>query len=139
MVERVQNKILWRRKCRISLLNHILEVLKDVRQIFLQKLLDTEGSGDDTSSVELGTKPRICALQDSQDPYDLWQNKNKDKRKEPVKVTTIDKNKGRYLNEIFILQVKTKLSTGTIHHSPPNIALFSYSLDKELFMNSTYK
>jgi len=58
----------------VSLLTHILEVLKDdpaVRQIFLQKLLDNEGSSDDSSLVELATKSRICALQDSEDPYNL--------------------------------------------------------------------
>jgi len=43
----------------------MLEVLKDdpaIRQIFLQKLLDNEDSGDDSSSVELATKSRICDL-----------------------------------------------------------------------------
>jgi len=68
MVERVQNQILRKRKCRLSLFSHILEVLKDdlaMREIFLQKLLENEDSADDSSLVELATKPRICDLEDS--------------------------------------------------------------------------
>jgi len=77
-MEQVQNQILWKRKCRVSLVTHILKVLKDDparRQIFLQKLLDNEDSRDDSSSIELATKLRICDLQDSQDPYDFLQDK----------------------------------------------------------------
>jgi len=65
MVERVQNQILRKRKCRVSLLTDILKVLKDdtaMRQIFLQKLLHNDDSGDDSSLVELATRPRIYAL-----------------------------------------------------------------------------
>ena len=73
-MERVQNQILQKRKCRVSTLTHILKVLKDdpaMRQIFLQKLLHNEDSGYDSSLVELAAKPRICALQHSREPYDL--------------------------------------------------------------------
>lgn len=42
-----------------------------MRQIFLQKLLDNEDSGDDSSSAELATKLGICDLRDPQDRYDL--------------------------------------------------------------------
>ena len=52
-----------------------------MRQIFLEKLLDKDDSGDDSSSVELATKLRICDLQDSQDPYDFLQKKNKDNKR----------------------------------------------------------
>lgn len=120
MVEQLQNQILRERKCRVSLLTHILELLKDdpaLRQILLQKLLDNENSGDDSGSVKLATKPRICDLKDSQDPYDMW--KNKGKRKEPTKVMTFGKKQGHYLNKIFILQVKRKLSAYTILYSLP--------------------
>jgi len=74
MVERVQNQILRKRKCRLCLLTHILEVLKDdpaMREIFLQKLVYNEESGDVRSLAELPTKPRICDLQDTQDAYDF--------------------------------------------------------------------
>ena len=37
---------------------------------------------------------------------------------------TFSKNKDHYLNKIFILQAKTKLSTDTIHYSHPT---FYYS------------
>ena len=52
----------------------ILEVLKDgptMRQIFLEELLDNDGSNDNSSSTESATKPRIEDLQDSQHCYDL--------------------------------------------------------------------
>ena len=104
------------------MLTNILKALKDdpaMRQVFLQKLLDNKDSGDNSSSVELDTKPRICDLHDSQDPYDFLQKKNKDNAKEHGKVITFGKNKGHYLNKMFILQVKTKLSADTIHYSPP--------------------
>ena len=110
MVEQVQNQTLRKRKCRVSLQTHIFKVLKDdltTRRIFLQKLLDYEDSGDDSSSIELATKPRIYDLQDTQDPYDFLQKKNKGKIKEPAKVITFGKNKGHYLNKIFVLHVKT--------------------------------
>ena len=97
MVERVQNQILRKSKCRLCLLTHILEVLKDnptTGEIFLQKLLDNEDSSDDSSSAELATKLRICDLSDTQDPYDFLQKKNKDKIKEPAKAITFGKNKG---------------------------------------------
>jgi len=87
------------------LLTYILEVLKvdpAMRQIILQKLLDNEDSGDDSSSVELAIKSRICDLQDSEDLYDQWQNKNKDKRKKPAKVTTSNKNGAHYLKNFFL-------------------------------------
>jgi len=127
MVERAQNQILRKRKCRLCLLTHILEVLKDdpaMREIFLQKLVYNEESGDVSSSAELPTKPRICDLQDTQDAYDFLQKKNKDKIKEPAKVLTFGNNKVHYLNKILILQVKTKLSVGTIHYISPK---FYYS------------
>jgi len=40
--------------------------------MFLQILLGNEDSCNNSSSVELAMKQRICDLQDSQDPYDLW-------------------------------------------------------------------
>jgi len=49
-------------------------------------------------------------------------------KKEPRKVMTFGKNIGHYINKIFILQVKTKGSIGTIHYSAPDISLFIYSL-----------
>jgi len=94
------------RKYRVSLLTHILEVLKDdpaMRQIALQKLLENEHISGYSSLVELATEPRIRDLQDSEDPYDLRRNKGKDKRKEPAKVMTFAKNNGHYLKNIFIL------------------------------------
>jgi len=74
MVERVQNQSLRKRKYRVRLLTHILEVLKDdptMRQIALQKIVQNEDISGDSSLVELATKPRICDLHDPQDPYDL--------------------------------------------------------------------
>jgi len=65
MVEPVQNQILRKKKCRFSFLTQILEVLRDdpaMRQIFSQKLLDHEDSGNDSSSTALATKPRIFDL-----------------------------------------------------------------------------
>jgi len=96
MVERVQNQILRKRKCRLCLLTLILEVHKDdpaMREIFLQKLVYNEESGDVSSSVALPTKSRICDLHDTQDAHDFLQKKNKDKIKEPAKVITLG-NKG---------------------------------------------
>ena len=76
----------------------ILEVLKDdpaIGQIFLQNLLDNDVTGDNSSSVESATKPRIEDLQDSQGPYDLRQKQNsKGQTKEPAKVMTFGKSKG---------------------------------------------
>ena len=94
-----------------------------MREIFLQKLVYNEESGDVSSSAELPTKPRICDLQDTQDAYDFLQKKNKDKIKEPAKVLTFSNNKVHYLNKILILQVKTKLSVGTIHYSSQNFTI----------------
>ena len=66
-----------------------------IRQIFLQKLLDNDVADDNSSSAESATKPIIKDLQDSQDPYDMWQKQNpKDKRKERAKVVTFGKSKG---------------------------------------------
>ena len=72
-----------------------------MRQIFLQKLFNKDNTSDDSSLVESATKPRICDLQEPQDPYALWQNKNKGKRKEPRKALTFGKNQGHYLNKKF--------------------------------------
>jgi len=95
-----------------------------MREMFLQKLVYNEESGDISSLVELHTKPRICDLQDTQDAYDFIQKKDKDRIKEPAMVITFGNNKVHYLNKILILQVKTKLSIGTIHNSFPK---FYYS------------
>jgi len=141
MVERVQNKILRKRKRRVSLLTYILKVLKDdptMSLIFLQELLDSEDSGDESSSVELATKLRIFALQDSQEPWDPWWSKNKDKRKEPRKVMTLGKNKAHYLNKIFFTG-KGKTIDKHCSLPSPNISLFIYSPDKPLFMNSMHE
>ena len=76
----------------------ILEVLKDdpaIRQIFLQNLLDNDVTDDNSSSAKSATEPKIEDLQDSQDPYDLWQKQNsKGQRKEPANVMTFGKSKG---------------------------------------------
>ena len=124
MEQREQKQILRKRKCRPCLITHILEVLNDdpaIREILLQKLLDNEDLSDDSSSVELARKLRICDPQDTQHPQDFIQKKNKDKRKEPAKVITFGKNKGHYVNKIFMLQVKAKLSRSTIHYHPSNL------------------
>jgi len=74
MVERVQNQSLRRGKYRVSLLSHILEVLKDYlakRQIVLQKLLENKDISGYSSLEELATESRIRDLRNSQDPYDL--------------------------------------------------------------------
>ena len=68
MVEWVQNQSLRKEKYRVSLLTHILEVLKDepaMRQIVLQKLLENEDISGYSSLVELATESRIRDLQDS--------------------------------------------------------------------------
>ena len=68
-----------------------------IRQIFLQKLLDNDVADDNSSSAESATKPIIEDLQDSQDPYDIWQKQNsKDKRKDRAKVVTFGRSKGHY-------------------------------------------
>ena len=74
MAERVQNQSLRSRKYRVSLLTHILKVLKDdpdMRQIALQKLLENEDISGDSSLVQLATESRIRDLRESQDRYDL--------------------------------------------------------------------
>ena len=60
-------------------------------------LLDNDVADDNSSSTESATKPIIEDLQDSQDPYDMWQKQNsKDKRKERAKDVTFGKSEGYY-------------------------------------------
>ena len=57
----------------------ILKVLKGdpvMRQVFLEKLLDNDDSDENSSSAESAGKPRIEDLEDSHDPYNLWQQQN---------------------------------------------------------------